>query len=94
MAEAKTIFKTRCGPCHGLSGKGDGPAAKALKPKPRNYSDKKWQATVTDAQIAKVILLGGPAVKLAAIMPPAPDLKAKPEVINGLVQIIRGFAQK
>src|SRR5437870_4393802 len=46
--EAKDIFAQRCTLCHGADGKGDGPTAAALNPKPRNYTDATWQASVTD----------------------------------------------
>jgi cytochrome c5 len=36
---ADDVFKNRCTPRHGASAKGDGPAAAALNPKPRNYTD-------------------------------------------------------
>lgn len=90
-AAAKEIFDSRCSACHGTSGKGDGPGAAALNPKPRNYTDKAWQATVTDEQIKKTILLGGAAVGKSPIMPASPDLDSKPEVVAGLVKIVRGF---
>src|SRR6185503_5050018 len=47
-SQAKEIFKSRCATCHGNEGRGDGPGAIALNPKPRNYHDKDWQAKVTD----------------------------------------------
>src|SRR4051812_34735034 len=59
---AHEIFKNRCSPCHGPGGRGDGPAAAALNPKPRNYADAAWQNSVTDDQIKKTILYGGAAV--------------------------------
>ena len=37
-AEGKKIYMTTCSPCHGPTGKGDGPAAAALNPKPANYT--------------------------------------------------------
>ena len=43
-AAAKTVFAQRCTLCHGPEGKGDGPAAANLNPKPRNYGDATWQA--------------------------------------------------
>src|SRR5690242_12139515 len=46
--EAEEIFSTRCTTCHGPSGRGDGPASAGLSPKPRNYHDKTWQASITD----------------------------------------------
>jgi len=89
-AEAETIFKTRCSICHGLTGTGDGPGA-ALKVKPRNYTDKKWQASVKDEEIAKIIVVGGAAVGKDPGMAPNPDLKDKPDVVNELVKRIRAF---
>jgi mono/diheme cytochrome c family protein len=92
--DPKEIFKARCVMCHGESGKGDGPASAALNPKPRNYTDAEWQKTVTDDQIKKVISEGGPSVGKSPLMPAQADLASKPEVLNGLVAIIRGFAPK
>lgn len=92
-AAAKAMFDSRCSSCHGTSGRGDGPGAAALNPKPRNYTDKSWQASVTDEQIKKAILLGGAGVGKSPIMPASPDLDSKPEVVDGLVQIVRGFGK-
>lgn len=91
MAEAKKIYDTRCVACHGKNGRGDGPGAKGLKPPPRDYSDAKWQASVTDRQLSDTILKGGMAVGKSALMPGNPDLKGKDAVLNGLVKIVRGF---
>lgn len=91
--EAAALFKSLCSTCHGESGQGDGPGAVTLDPKPRNYTDKAWQATVTDEQIAKTIVLGGAAVGKSALMPPNPQLRDKPLVVSELVRIIRSFAK-
>lgn len=90
--DPKEVFKTRCVMCHGEGGKGDGAASAALNPKPRDYTDPEWQKSVTDDQIKKTITGGGPSVGKSALMPAQPDLAAKPEVLDGLVKIIRGFA--
>ena len=92
-AEAKDVFKTRCVPCHGESGKGNGPGAAALNPKPRNYTDVAWQNSVKDEEIKKAIIYGGAAVGKSPNMPANPDLEGKPEV-DGLVAIVRGFKGK
>ena len=34
----KEIYEFRCAPCHGFSGKGDGPAAMTLDPRPRDFT--------------------------------------------------------
>jgi mono/diheme cytochrome c family protein len=39
IAEGKKLFVATCVACHGNTGKGDGPAAAALTPKPANFAD-------------------------------------------------------
>lgn len=91
--EARNTFETLCSTCHGKNGTGDGPAAATLDPKPRNYTDKAWQASVTDDQIKKIILEGGAAVGKSPMMPASPQFKDKPEVVAELVKIVRSFGQ-
>lgn len=91
MDKAQLIFNERCAACHGTDGNGKGPASAALNPKPRNYRDKDWQTSVTDEQLRKTILLGGAGVGKSPIMPGSPDLDEKPEVVEGLVKIVRKF---
>lgn len=90
-AEAKALFETRCVLCHGARGGGDGPAAVALNPKPRNFQDKSWQTSITDPQIEAIIKGGGPAVGKSPSMPPNPDLVDKPAVLSALVAHIRSL---
>jgi cytochrome c553 len=91
--QAQTTFKTVCATCHGEGGLGNGPGAAALNPKPRNYTDKTWQASVTDDQIRQTILMGGAGVGKSPAMPAQPQLKEKPEVVAALVKIIRTFGK-
>lgn len=93
-AEAHKLFTTVCAACHGATGGGDGPAAASLDPKPRNYSDAAWQASVTDDDIKKIILEGGQAVGKSAMMPAQAQLRDKPAVVDELVKIIRGFGKQ
>jgi len=37
LTQGKTLFDTQCTSCHGAEGRGDGLAAAALNPKPRNF---------------------------------------------------------
>ena len=92
--EARTLYRSRCAPCHGESGKGDGVGAAALNPKPRDYTDATWQETVTDEQIQKTIVQGGAAVGKSPIMPGSPDLASKEAVVAELVKTIRSFKGK
>jgi len=91
--EAQTLYKSRCAACHGQFGRGDGPGAAALDPKPRNYGDAEWQKTVTDEEIEKVIVYGGTAVGKSAQMVANPDLQAKPAVVAALREMVRSFGE-
>jgi mono/diheme cytochrome c family protein len=92
-AKAHEIFKSRCATCHGNEGRGDGPGAITLNPKPRNYHDKEWQAKVTDDEITKAITYGGAAIGKSPAMPGNPDLDSQPQVVAALVHIVRGFGK-
>lgn len=89
--EAQQIFSTRCTPCHGSQGAGDGVASRGLTPPPRNLQDEAWQESVNDAHIERIIQYGGAAVGKSPGMPPNPDLQAKPEVVAALREHVRGL---
>lgn len=91
--EARQLFDSRCAPCHGPTGMGDGAASSTLSPKPRNFHDAEWQKGVTDDHIEKIIQFGGAAVGKSAAMPSNPDLMSKPEVVAAVREIIRGLGK-
>jgi mono/diheme cytochrome c family protein len=91
-AKAKEIYATRCTPCHGTEGRGDGVASAGLTPKPRNFHDATFQAEATDEHIQKIIQYGGAAVGKAAAMPGNPDL-TDAAVIAGLKDVVREFGK-
>jgi mono/diheme cytochrome c family protein len=74
LDRGRQLYKTNCTPCHGEHGKGDGPAAAAYNPKPRNHTDAVYMSSLTDEDIAKVIQYGG-AIKNMPLMPSNPALK-------------------
>lgn len=51
-------YTQQCAPCHGPAGKGDGPAAAALNPKPADMSAEDFWAERTDEQLDAVIAEG------------------------------------
>ncbi|MBK8946793.1 MAG: cytochrome c [Ignavibacteriae bacterium] len=40
VEKGNTLYQTNCASCHGADGNGDGVAAAALNPKPRNFHQK------------------------------------------------------
>lgn len=67
-AEGKVQYDNICASCHGATGKGDGVAAAALDPKPRDLSDAAYVSTLSNEHLYKVISEGGPAVGLSPMM--------------------------
>jgi mono/diheme cytochrome c family protein len=75
-AEAKAgqiVYEKWCAPCHGLTGKGDGPAAPFLVPKPRNFFAGAFKIRTTesgelpqDDDVLKIIMKGMPGSSMPA----------------------------
>jgi len=88
---ARGAWAARCAACHGPKGLGDGPAARMIRPAPRSLADPAWQASVTDELLRDIIVRGGAAVGRSPSMPPSPDLAGQPQILDGLVGLIRSF---
>lgn len=58
--EGRAIYVAKCLACHGDAGRGDGPAARALPKKPRDFSLKEFWSSTTDADVKAVITEGKP----------------------------------
>lgn len=43
IAEGKKVYENMCWSCHGLQGKGNGPAAAAINPKPADHTSERVQ---------------------------------------------------
>ena len=59
---AKFFKSLRCASCHGKDGKGQGPAAKAMKIKTTDWTDKAAMEMVKDDFLKDIINKGGKAV--------------------------------
>jgi mono/diheme cytochrome c family protein len=92
-AQANDIYESRCESCHGPQGNGDGPGAMALGTKPQNFKNRKWQKSVTDKQIAQVIVNGGDSIGLSSEMQPNPDLESQPQIVGALIEKVRKFGK-
>lgn len=90
-AEARKIWSERCANCHGDRGQGNGPGALILDVQPRRLSDASWQSEADDERIKTVIVEGGQAIGLSPLMAANPDLRTRPEVVDALVELIRGL---
>ena len=58
VAAGEKLFATNCSTCHGPQGKGDGPAAMAFNPQPRNLQTEPFKGGTEDAKIFATISNG------------------------------------
>ncbi|MBI3982012.1 MAG: cytochrome c, partial [Gemmatimonadetes bacterium] len=56
------VFKAQCVACHGARGKGDGPAAVALTPRPANLADATRMEQLSDDSLVQVVTAGRKAM--------------------------------
>jgi mono/diheme cytochrome c family protein len=66
VAKGKALFAVNCSSCHGPEGFGNGPAAAALNPKPRNFHEGYWKYGGGVARIVQTISTGSPGTAMAA----------------------------
>lgn len=84
---AAELYAARCAFCHGVKGAGDGVAGDALQPRPTNFTSADYWKGTTDEQVRAAIVSGKPGT---GMMPFGQSLK--PGEIDGLVELLKGFA--
>jgi len=91
--QGKKLYELYCATCHGQSGKGDGAAAAALNPKPRDHTDKAYMSTLSDDDMLKVVKNGGASIGKSPIMPPW-GATLKDDQIKDVIAYIRTLCCK
>jgi mono/diheme cytochrome c family protein len=51
LAQGKHLYGVHCAQCHGEKGDGNGPAARYLYPKPRNFAEAKFRLVTTENKV-------------------------------------------
>lgn len=90
---AATIFLDLCSVCHGTGGKGDGPSAAGLHPKPADFTNCKVMAAESDETLYTIIKRGGQSVGRSTVMPSWGE-SLSDEQIRQLVAYIRSLCKK
>ena len=88
----KKLFhgKGFCVTCHGRDGKGLGNIPGLRGKLPRNFTDKKWQATRTDGELFWILKNGSPGTDMAPFIP----LVLTEEEAWHVVLYVRWFGQQ
>jgi cytochrome c oxidase cbb3-type subunit 3 len=89
----RALFGELCSVCHGTGGKGDGPSAQGLEPKPADFTNCKTMAKDSDDVLFKVIKGGGQSAGRSTVMPAWGDSLSDRQ-IRELVKFIRGLCKK
>ncbi len=92
-AQGAAHYKMYCALCHGAAGKGDGPGAAALTPKPRDLSDKAFVDSLSDHHIFTIIKEGGPAVGKSMFMTPWKAV-LNDDAIHDVIAYVRSLASE
>lgn len=86
------LYGQNCAACHGPAGKGDGAAAAALNPKPRDLTDKAYMGGLKDEYLVDIVKRGGAAVGKSATMPPW-GAAMKDDQIRDVIAFVRSLAK-
>lgn len=84
--DGKAVYEIRCAPCHGSTGTGDGPAAAALEPKPRNFRDPSFWHGRTRTSLRLTVEQGRPGTMMSPFKGVLTDAE-----IDGVVRYVESF---
>ncbi|QWR77986.1 c-type cytochrome [Candidatus Magnetomonas plexicatena] len=92
-SDGKDVYKRYCSPCHGEKGEGNGPVAKALFPKPRDFTQGSYKIKSTsgtlplDSDILRTIKNGMPGTSMTPW-----DVLSDAQR-NSLLPVLKGFSK-
>lgn len=86
-AAGRSTYVAKCQACHGVAGKGDGPAARALPKAPRSFATAEYWAGLTDEKLTAAIASGRPGSAMRGF-------PMEPEQMADLVAYLRDFNPK
>lgn len=89
LATGKKKYEQFCVTCHGVSGKGDGPAAVALKPPPADFTDPMHASFYSDRGRIEIIKSGSPGTTMTGW-----SAMLKEDEILAVYQYVRSFRDK
>jgi copper transport protein len=89
IATGQALFSTNCAPCHGQTGKGDGPVGVTLNPRPADLTQHAIVGIHTDAQLFEWITNGFPGSRMPGFKSALSDTERW-----HLVNFIRSLAPK
>ena len=87
-AQGAALYAQRCAACHGAPGRGVGPTAQYLQPRPAVQAAARAMSTRTDDRLFDGIFAGGVALGVSAAMPAFGETLTR-EQIRSLVRHIR-----
>jgi mono/diheme cytochrome c family protein len=97
LKHGRKLYARHCQHCHGISGDGDGPTAKYLNPRPRDYRQGKFKFTSTAGPAGKatrddlrrIVGLGIPGTYMPAFVPMLKDGE-----LTAIVEYVRWLAMR
>jgi mono/diheme cytochrome c family protein len=93
LAKVRENYQSYCVKCHGEQGKGDGPGAAMLNPKPRDFADCANMQKRSDDELFKVISEGGESIGMSADMQPWGGTLSETD-IRALIKFVRSFCKQ
>ena len=88
--QATSLFTELCAVCHGAGGKGDGPSAAGLNPKPADFTDCKVMRDQSEETLFRIIKQGSQSVGRSSVMPAWGEALSDGQ-IRDLLAVIRGL---